>query len=477
MLRLNEVRTAALLAVLGLGLWGCGSDGITGRRGEVNASLSAAPDSSAAQAFADRIARSIALAMGEPSVSAIVRNAMRDSRFHEHKLHLRSFLVGPHGRPLLASAARAAQLSEEQFLEALSALPDVEFYMPDKAHRLNWRPGAPYYVMAVAHPKDFVNPNVTIFDTHGSARVVDVVHNMPEEAVFAILPVEADFSRPDVPPRSYHGEAVQSAQECHPLAVGCTAAAVWASSFDASIQSNISDTAFVMYRFKLRDDHDGIGSNEVESFTYVEGGPQDPDGTGHLADETGAPCYRFTGIDAGQWYTLNHTVSFSQAPDPSGSLDMTTDFYEDDTNACDIYEGPSPDDDLGRAQTGWTDLYPGRASQPIIVFVNFSPDTTADVSFVTDVNYFLSVSIDGPTGVVQGSSGTWTALAGNGTGSYSYTWYKDGQAVQTGPTYSTVMGSSPFELRVDVTDNGTGATASSTQAVESCTSATDCGDN
>lgn len=50
------------------------------------------PISSPAQPFANQLARGVALAMRNPQVRIVIRDAMRDSRFHEHKVHLRSLL-------------------------------------------------------------------------------------------------------------------------------------------------------------------------------------------------------------------------------------------------------------------------------------------------------------------------------------------------------------------------------------------------
>lgn len=50
------------------------------------------------------------------------------------------------------------------------------------------------------------------------------------------------------------------------------------------------------------------------------------------------------------------------------------------------------------------------------------------------------------------SSQTWTAPSSGGYPAYSYRWYRDGQLVSTASSYSTTVGSSDFDLRVEVTD-------------------------
>jgi hypothetical protein len=71
----------------------------------------------------------------------------------------------------------------------------------------------------------------------------------------------------------------------------------------------------------------------------------------------------------------------------------------------------------------------------------------------------LSASIWGPGYVDASTMQTWTASAANGTGPYSYTWYRDGYYVGTGDTYTDDTGGWDFELRVDVTDSAGGSTS------------------
>jgi pimeloyl-ACP methyl ester carboxylesterase len=65
----------------------------------------------------------------------------------------------------------------------------------------------------------------------------------------------------------------------------------------------------------------------------------------------------------------------------------------------------------------------------------------------------LSVVISGPTGVVKGTSHTWTSTVANGTAPYSYQWKRNGTAVATSASFTgttTVCG--PFTLTLTVTD-------------------------
>lgn len=72
----------------------------------------------------------------------------------------------------------------------------------------------------------------------------------------------------------------------------------------------------------------------------------------------------------------------------------------------------------------------------------------------------LSVSISGNSYPQAYTYETWYAAAANGTGPYSYTWYRDGYFVGTGDTYSDYVYDTAFQLQVTVTD-AAGATATS----------------
>lgn len=74
----------------------------------------------------------------------------------------------------------------------------------------------------------------------------------------------------------------------------------------------------------------------------------------------------------------------------------------------------------------------------------------------------LSVTILGNSNPPANTTQTWSAVAANGTGPYSYTWYRDGIFIMTGDTYSEDVYdiTPPFQLQVTVTD-ATGASATS----------------
>jgi len=63
---------------------------------------------------------------------------MRDSPFPKHKLHLRSYLAGEHGRSLTEAAARGLGVRPEAFLASLDALPEMELVIYSPRDRVRW---------------------------------------------------------------------------------------------------------------------------------------------------------------------------------------------------------------------------------------------------------------------------------------------------------------------------------------------------
>ncbi|HXU31273.1 MAG TPA: S8/S53 family peptidase [Thermoanaerobaculia bacterium] len=70
----------------------------------------------------------------------------------------------------------------------------------------------------------------------------------------------------------------------------------------------------------------------------------------------------------------------------------------------------------------------------------------------------LTVYISGNSSPQVYTYESWYAVAANGTGPYSYAWYRDGYFVGTGATYSDYVAETAFQLQVTVTD-AAGATA------------------
>jgi hypothetical protein len=85
----------------------------------------------------DFVARAMAVAMADEGVRTAVRNHMRASPVSEHKLQLQEYVAGPLGETLLAAIDRSG-IGRIDFLNNLSALPPIQFYVPARQQRLSW---------------------------------------------------------------------------------------------------------------------------------------------------------------------------------------------------------------------------------------------------------------------------------------------------------------------------------------------------
>ena len=111
---------------------------------------------------ADSVARGLSLALSDESVRIALRNDLRDSPFKHHALHLRSYLGSEHGSALLTVAAQKLGVSEAQFREIASSLPDMELLMERPVDQVNWK------------GEDNLVVNATLLDKRARARISSV---------------------------------------------------------------------------------------------------------------------------------------------------------------------------------------------------------------------------------------------------------------------------------------------------------------
>jgi hypothetical protein len=86
-----------------------------------------------------QLARSLALAMQDPSVRGRVRDAMRASLVDEHKLVLQTFVQTASGKAMLQTAARKSGVPLKSIETQIAGLPALDFYMPIRANRQSWQ--------------------------------------------------------------------------------------------------------------------------------------------------------------------------------------------------------------------------------------------------------------------------------------------------------------------------------------------------
>ncbi|MGH9892287.1 MAG: hypothetical protein ACREA0_09955, partial [bacterium] len=101
-----------------------------------------------AESRVDALARAFAVAMADPEVRAAVRDAMRASPLTAHKLSLQQFAGSPEGEQLLRAAGVAVGKGLDELRVTIAGLPDLDFYVPARQHRLTWR-ATDDYVVAV----------------------------------------------------------------------------------------------------------------------------------------------------------------------------------------------------------------------------------------------------------------------------------------------------------------------------------------
>lgn len=97
-----------------------------------------------AESLLDGASRSLAKALTNPAARQLLRNDMRASKAHEHKIHLRRWLASDNARKFGSTDANAqAALSA---LTQLNQQADWEMYLPVRTHRRSWTPSSPLLV-------------------------------------------------------------------------------------------------------------------------------------------------------------------------------------------------------------------------------------------------------------------------------------------------------------------------------------------
>src|SRR3989442_722712 len=134
------------------------------------------------------LARSLALALGDPAFRAHVKGELDRSPFREHKLSFQRFLAAGRGHALAAMAQRTGVAMADLGRAAVGAIPlEVDLTVPE--HRRIWKGDANVLVATALADHD---PPVA-FDVQGNRLVLDP-ERPPATPVIAVVPVETDFS-------------------------------------------------------------------------------------------------------------------------------------------------------------------------------------------------------------------------------------------------------------------------------------------
>jgi len=144
-----------------------------------------------AAARPELLARSLALALGDPAFRAHVKAELDRSPFREHKLSFQRFLAAERGSGsgALAAMARGTGLAAADLAGAAERAIPLEMYVPVPEHRRAWTGDANVLVATAVADHD---PPVA-FDLQGNRRVLDP-ERPPATPVIAVVPVETDFS-------------------------------------------------------------------------------------------------------------------------------------------------------------------------------------------------------------------------------------------------------------------------------------------
>ncbi len=136
------------------------------------------------------LARSFALALGDPAFRAHVKGELDRSPFREHKLPFQRFLsAGPGGGIALATMARRSGVAMADLAREADAAMPLEMYLPVPEHRRTWTGDANVLVATAIADHDVP----VAFDVHGNRQLLDP-EQPPSTPVIAVVPVETDFS-------------------------------------------------------------------------------------------------------------------------------------------------------------------------------------------------------------------------------------------------------------------------------------------
>ena len=181
----NTSRTAALALLVGA--LAC-SDRPPGTAPDA---ASGEPAILSAAARPELLARSLALALGDPAFRAHVKAELDRSPFREHKLSFQRFIAAERGggSGALAAMARGTGLAAADLAGTAERAIPLEMYLPVPEHRRAWTGDANVLVATAIADHD---PPVA-FDLEGNRRVLDP-ERPPTTPVIALVPVETDFT-------------------------------------------------------------------------------------------------------------------------------------------------------------------------------------------------------------------------------------------------------------------------------------------
>jgi len=168
-----------------------------------------APNAQSAGSQVDVVARAFALGMAVPEVRAAIRDAMRASPLTEHKLSLQQFAASPAGAQLLRAAASATGMGLDGLRVTVAELPELDFYLPVRQHRLTWRATDDYIVAVNLNGRGVTGG----YGRDGRLVALDLFQPVPPSHAILMLQTAETKSRRIHPQLSGRGATIQDADD------------------------------------------------------------------------------------------------------------------------------------------------------------------------------------------------------------------------------------------------------------------------
>lgn len=130
----------------------------------------------------DRLASWVAGAMLEPEFRVLVLRTMRETPLSEHAVPLNALIDGHDGGRFMDAVAEAGGTSAAEVRALIASLPALDFYVPVREDRLEWRGGSD---LVVASMTDRTPPRQA-FTPEGGPIELDLAHSRPSAPLFLL---------------------------------------------------------------------------------------------------------------------------------------------------------------------------------------------------------------------------------------------------------------------------------------------------
>jgi hypothetical protein len=255
------------------------------------------------------VAKSVALTLSDPVYRQFLLDEMRASEWTEHKLSLQDFFMSEKSQLFLSRSSLSSGMSVLDFTGLLSSLPDLDFYLPLKHHRISWTGNRNVAVVGFYDPD---SDTVDGFLLDGTAVTLTMADVDRFDAIIAIHGAEQKMKRVSIgsprrptiqaPAEPGWGGALiivsdDGEETVIPLAVAPTPTAQGTSGLDVPARDAWQGQHTLMHKFEVYFDDNFGGSNELEfgAAGWIDENTIHPPG---YID----PILRYTGIDKNTIY-------------------------------------------------------------------------------------------------------------------------------------------------------------------------------